>query len=219
MVNLEQLNQWSPQEAQEAVKMLWQSAMGRRHDLFRPFESQEQLLLRQTVFGLLCLKVNGSPRLAITLALVKHNTRQIESTADWSAGEQAGVAQRRRRDSGLAQGNDAYYEKFGLSFNCATGNRPRNVERIRSTLPNDRATELKMPHKNTVRLPRYDWRNFNGTTVHPYFKYDSYRPAANVSITLDKQDGGDWILSRHTAPTMMVVWVLFYRRALLYLKA
>ena len=91
--------------------------------------------------------MNGSPRLAITLALVKHNyAPNSKSTADWSAGEQAGVAQASEDViQGLAQGNDAYYEKFGFVFLiCATGKSAAEMlSALEARLPNDRATELQ----------------------------------------------------------------------------
>ena len=148
MVNLEQLNQWSPQEAQEALLKCcgspqWVAAMTSS----RPFESQEQLFAAADGIWFALpesewLAAFGHhPRIGETQLRAKS-----ESTADWSAGEQAGVAQASEDViQGLAQGNDAYYEKFGFVFLiCATGKSAAEMlSALEARLPNDRATELQ----------------------------------------------------------------------------
>jgi 2-oxo-4-hydroxy-4-carboxy-5-ureidoimidazoline decarboxylase len=71
---------------------------------------------------------------------------KFASTADWSAGEQAGVSSASEDViQGLAEGNDAYFEKFGFVFLiCATGKSAAEMlEALRLRLPNDRQKELE----------------------------------------------------------------------------
>jgi len=148
MVNLEQLNQYTPKEAEDALLKCcgspqWVVAMASS----RPFESQDQLFAAAdgiwfalpesewlTAFG-------HHPRIGETQLRAK-----FESTADWSAKEQAGVSQASEEViQGLAQGNDAYYEKFGFVFLiCATGKSAAEMlNTLEERLLNDRATELQ----------------------------------------------------------------------------
>ena len=84
--------------------------------------------------------------LVITRASARPSCAKNSRTADWSAGEQAGVSSASDEViQGLAEGNDAYFEKFGFVFLiCATGKSAAEMlEALRRRLPNERAQELK----------------------------------------------------------------------------
>jgi 2-oxo-4-hydroxy-4-carboxy-5-ureidoimidazoline decarboxylase len=148
MVDLAQLNAWSEQEIHDALLKCcgspqWVAAMASS----RPFESQTQLFaaadglwfaLPQSEW---LAAFGHHPRIGETQLRAK-----FESTADWSAGEQAGVTQASEAViQGLAQGNEAYYEKFGFVFLiCATGKSAKEMlSALQERLLNDRVTELQ----------------------------------------------------------------------------
>ena len=148
MVDLSSLNTWPEHKAQEAFTKCcgsrqWVAAMVAS----RPFESIQQLFAAADGIWFALpdtewvTAFEHHPRIGETQLRAK-----FESTADWSAGEQAGVAQASEAViQGLAQGNDAYYEKFGFVFLiCATGKSAQEMlSALEARLPNDRATELQ----------------------------------------------------------------------------
>jgi 2-oxo-4-hydroxy-4-carboxy-5-ureidoimidazoline decarboxylase len=71
--------------------------------------------------------------------------RKFAATADWAAGEQAGVAMARETTlAALAEGNRAYEEKFGYIFIiCATGrSADEMLGAMEERLPNEPEEEL-----------------------------------------------------------------------------
>ena len=72
---------------------------------------------------------------------------KFATTADWSGNEQASVKQASEEVlQRLADGNEAYYEKFGYIFIvCATGKSAGEMlALLEERLPNDPADEIKI---------------------------------------------------------------------------
>ena len=148
MVDLATINGLSETAAHEALTRCcgsgqWVEAMLQA----RPFGSVEALLAKadEIWFSLPeseWLDAFGHhPRIGETQLREK-----FSRTADWSAGEQAGVSLASDEViQGLAEGNDAYFEKFGFVFLiCATGKSAAEMlEALRLRLPNERSQELK----------------------------------------------------------------------------
>ena len=148
---LERINQASTYEADAMFldccgSSVWASMM----TMVRPFESEEQLIdvaaaawndqqILQTDDWLEAFAAH--PRIGETKAAAK----QPAQSAEWSAGEQAGVSSADDvLKQELADANKAYYEKFGFIFIvCATGKSAAEMLDIcRERLANDRETEI-----------------------------------------------------------------------------
>jgi 2-oxo-4-hydroxy-4-carboxy-5-ureidoimidazoline decarboxylase len=149
---LERINQAGTAEAESMFRdccgsALWASLM----EMVRPFASEDELV---NVAGAIW---NGndletSDRLEAFLAHpmigeTKASPTQQARSAEWSAGEQAGMnaADNLLRQE-LAAANRSYYEKFGFIFIvCATGKSAEEMlELCRSRLENDRETEIEI---------------------------------------------------------------------------
>lgn len=148
MVDVEKINSIAIEVARQALikccgSTQWVNAMIEA----RPFSSKEQLFNQSDALWFALPESEW-------LAAFGHHPRIGESqlrekfanTADWSAGEQAGVASASEEViQGLAEGNDAYYNKFGFVFLiCATGKSAEEMlTALRERLPNDRQAELQ----------------------------------------------------------------------------
>ena len=147
---LERINQASTSEADSMFldccgSSVWASLM----TMVRPFESEDELI------GVAAAAWNGEdlqtedwleafsahPKIGET------KQAQPSQSAEWSAGEQAGMSSADEHlKLELAEANRAYYEKFGFIFIvCATGKTAGEMlELCRTRLANDRETEIKI---------------------------------------------------------------------------
>ena len=80
---------------------------------------------------------------------------RFPKTHDLSAKEQAGVASAREDVlTALAEGNNAYFDKFGFNFIvCATGKSAEEMlSLLRERLPHDRANELRIAAEEQAKI-------------------------------------------------------------------
>lgn len=82
---------------------------------------------------------------------------KFASTAAWAAGEQSGTSHASEETlQALAEGNDAYFEKFGFIFIvCATGKSAGEMlALLRARLPNTPADELLVAAAEQSKITR-----------------------------------------------------------------
>ena len=148
MVDLAQINAMSEAAARDALlkccgSTQWVSSMVQA----RPFDSEAQLFEQSDAVWFALPESEWLDAFGHHPRIGESQLREkFASTADWSAGEQAGVASASEDViQGLAEGNDAYFEKFGFVFLiCATGKSAAEMlEALRLRLPNDRQQELE----------------------------------------------------------------------------
>ena len=148
MVDLAQINTMSSEVAREALlkccgSTQWVNSMVQA----RPFESDNQLFEKSDALWFALPESEWLAAFAHHPRIGESQLREkFASTADWSAGEQSGVASASEAViQGLAEGNDAYFEKFGFVFLiCATGKSATEMlEALRNRLPNHRQQELQ----------------------------------------------------------------------------
>ncbi len=150
MNSLERINQAGTSEAELMFRDCCGSA--RWANLMtdaRPFESEDELMnAAATIWNYLetadwLEAFAAHPKIGETKAAPRQEAR----SAEWSAGEQAGMsAADERLKQELAAANGTYYEKFGFIFIvCATGKSGEEMMGLcRTRLGNDRETELKI---------------------------------------------------------------------------
>ena len=123
----------------------------------RPFGNDARLLSAARIewFGLSesdwLEAFSHHPRIGDRAAL---ETR-FPKTHDLSAKEQAGVASAREDVlAALAEGNNAYFDKFGFVFIvCATGKSAEEMlSLLRERLPHDRANELRIAAEEQAKI-------------------------------------------------------------------
>ena len=148
---LERINQASTSDADAMFldccgSSVWASLM----TMVRPFASEDELIdvaaaawngeHLQTADWLEAFAAH--PQIGETKAA----STQPSRSAEWSAGEQAGMnSVGDEMKQKLADANDAYYKKFGFIFIvCATGKSPAEMlELCRERVVNDRETEIR----------------------------------------------------------------------------
>ena len=148
MVDLVQINAMSEAVAREALlKCCGSTHWVNRMVQARPFASDEQLFETSDAVWFALPESEWLDAFGHHPRIGESQLREkFASTADWSAGEQAGVASASEEViQGLTEGNDAYFEKFGFVFLiCATGKSAAEMlEALRQRLPNDRQQELE----------------------------------------------------------------------------
>jgi OHCU decarboxylase len=145
---LERINQASTSEAESMFEdccgsATWASMM----TMVRPFASEDEVVnIAAAVWNDLetadlLEAFSAHPMIGETKAAPAQQAR----SAEWSAGEQAGMSSADDLlKQELAAANRAYYEKFGFIFIvCATGKSAGEMlELCRNRLGNDRATEI-----------------------------------------------------------------------------
>jgi len=148
MANLELINDLSEVDAATALKKCcgapaWVTAMVQA----RPFENTDTLFQKADALWFDLPENEWLEAFAHHPRIGESQLREkFASTAQWSAGEQAGVTRASEEViQGLAVGNDAYYEKFGFVFLiCATGKSAEEMLlALQKRLQNDRVTELQ----------------------------------------------------------------------------
>ena len=148
MVDLAQINAMSEEAAREALikccgSAQWVSSMVQA----RPFASDGELFEKSDAVWFALPESEWLDAFGHHPRIGESQLREkFASTADWSAGEQAGVASASEEViQGLTEGNDAYFEKFGFVFLiCATGKSAAEMlHALRQRLPNDRQQELE----------------------------------------------------------------------------
>ncbi|MCE9532844.1 MAG: 2-oxo-4-hydroxy-4-carboxy-5-ureidoimidazoline decarboxylase [Planctomycetes bacterium] len=159
-MNVDALNRIPLDEARATLKRCchssrWVDEMLRR----RPFASNDALFLAAGECETQMEKTDwleafaGHPRIGDVDGLRK----KFATTADWSSGEQAGVAG--AADAilhELAEGNRLYEERFGHIFIvCATGKSAAEMlHLLRERLPNDPETELRVAAAEQAKITR-----------------------------------------------------------------
>lgn len=159
-MNVERINGWPETEAREQFlrccgSSRWAGQMAVRRpfrdeaEVFRAADEIEQGLTRVDWLEAFA----AHPRIGDLDAL----RQKFASTADWSSGEQAGVAG--AADDvlhQLAEGNRAYEERFGHIFIvCATGKRAGEMlALLRERLRNDADTEIRIAAAEQAKITR-----------------------------------------------------------------
>ena len=158
MARSHEINGASPEAAREILlracgSTRWVDRMMQR----RPFGNDARLLSAARIewFGLSesdwLEAFSHHPRIGDRAAL---ETR-FPKTHDLSAKEQAGIASAREDVlTALAEGNDAYFDKFGFVFIvCATGKSAEEMlSLLRERLQHDRANELRVAAEEQARI-------------------------------------------------------------------
>lgn len=160
---LERINQAGKAEAESIFRdccgsARWASLMATEH----PFASENELM---NTAAAIWNDLQTSDRLEAFLAHpmigeTKPAQTQQARSAEWSAGEQAGMSSANERlRQELIAANRAYYEKFGFVFIvCATGKSAEEMlELCRVRFGNDRETEIviaarEQQHITEIRL-------------------------------------------------------------------
>lgn len=158
MARLRELNE-APADAARAILLRacgssrWVDRMMAR----RPFANDAKLFFaaRNEWFGLTerdwLEAFAHHPRIGDRAAL----EARFPETHDLSAKEQAGVGETREDVlTALAEGNDAYFDKFGFIFIvCATGKSAEEMlALLRERLPHDRSTELRVAAEEQAKI-------------------------------------------------------------------
>jgi 2-oxo-4-hydroxy-4-carboxy-5-ureidoimidazoline decarboxylase len=158
MARLRELNE-APADAARAILLRacgssrWVDRMMAR----RPFANDAKLLFaaRNEWFGLTerdwLEAFSHHPRIGDRDAL----EARFPETHDLSSKEQAGLGEARDDVlTALADGNNAYFAKFGFIFIvCATGKSAEEVlSLLRERLPHDRATELRVAAEEQAKI-------------------------------------------------------------------
>jgi 2-oxo-4-hydroxy-4-carboxy-5-ureidoimidazoline decarboxylase len=158
MARSHEINAASPDSAREILlracgSSRWVDRMMAR----RPFANDAKLFFaaRNEWFGLTerdwLEAFAHHPRIGDRAAL----EARFPETHDLSSKEQAGVVDAREDVlTALAEGNNAYFDKFGFIFIvCATGKGAEEMlSLLRERLPHDRATELRIAAEEQAKI-------------------------------------------------------------------
>ncbi len=134
---------------------------------YRPFESETELI---NAAAAIWRDLATDDRLEAFLAHPmigesKAAPAQQARSAEWSAGEQAGMnAASELSKQELAVANSAYHEKFGFIFIvCATGKSAAEMlELCRARLGNDRETEIEIAAEEQQKITEIRLRKLCG---------------------------------------------------------
>jgi 5-hydroxyisourate hydrolase/2-oxo-4-hydroxy-4-carboxy-5-ureidoimidazoline decarboxylase len=121
--------------------------------------------------------------------------RKFASTASWAAGEQAGAAGASEATlSALAEGNDAYFAKFGFIFIISASGKTADemLAALRARLSNDAERELRIAAEQQLEITHLRLEKLMASKITTHVLDTSIgKPAAGVEVTLEAL-AGEW---------------------------